>query len=265
MQHSGEINDIGFSPSFNCYSGDNLTSTAAAKVSREIKQEHASEFQEFSDIEEEDFEFSFEYSGEKFSSKDLAIEGRILLPIFNTDLVTKDDVDHDDSSAIIPVEKMLPSDSDDTPSSSSSEAEELENTSSGTFCVSWRKAGARSPAHSHIKKSRSTGSDESGSRRWKIKDILRRSNSLGKETVYFLCPKMVEASCKKRLAKSGEGPKATGLKSKTASSASIHELFYVQKLAEQKGGNMKSYLPYRQDILGFKVHINGNSNKKLPF
>ncbi|KAK9067290.1 hypothetical protein SSX86_014616 [Deinandra increscens subsp. villosa] len=257
MQISGEINDIGVSPSFSCYSNDNLTSTAAAKVSREAREE---QFHEFSAINEEDFEFSFEYSGEQFSSEELAFEGRILLPIFNTDLVTKDDVDHDDSSAVIPLEKMLPGDSSD-------ESEELDDAAaaSGTFCVTWRKADVRSPVPDHIKKSRSTGSDESGSRRWKIKDILRRSNSAGKETVYFLCPKRVEASCKKGSVKSVVVPKGAGNKPKLASSPSIHELFYVQKRAEQKGGRVKSYLPYRQDILGFKVHVNGDANKKLPF
>ncbi|XP_076957985.1 uncharacterized protein LOC143633601 [Bidens hawaiensis] len=251
MQNS---NDIGFSPSFSCYSNHNTTSTAAAKVSREVK-----DF-EFADINEEDFEFSVEFSGEKFSTEELALEGRILLPIFNTDLVSKDEVDHDD---VIPLDALLPSDSDDTMSSTSSEAaEDLEDhVSSRTFCVSWRH---RSSGPAHVKKSRSTGSEDSHSRRWKIKDILRRSNSSGNETMFFLCPKRVEASCKKGLVKSVEGPKAA-VKSKTASPPSIHELFYVHKRGEQKGSKMKSYLPYKQDILGFKVHVKGDSNKKLPF
>lgn len=249
MQKSGEFNDIEFSPSFNCYSYDNDASKAAAKVSRE--------FQEFNDIDEEDFEFSFEFSGEKLSTNELASEGRIVLPIFNTDLVTMDDVDvdHTASSDVIPLANMLQNDSEETPPSFSlSEAEELEDTSSGTFCVSWRKAEVKSGGPTLIKKSRSTGSEEIGSRKWRIKDIIRRSNSLGKETMYLLCPKKVEIARKTR-------PKLTGT---LASSPSIHELFYVQKRAE-KGGKMKSYLPYKQDILGFKVHINANSNKKLPF
>ncbi|KAI3761932.1 hypothetical protein L1987_52355 [Smallanthus sonchifolius] len=256
MQTTGEINDLGFSPSFNCYSSESLTSAAAARVSREVKQEQAAE-SEFSDIDEEDFEFSLEFSGEEFSAKELALSGRILLPIFNTDLVTKDEVDHDDPSVMIPLQNLLPGDGEESSEYSSSEVDELENTSSGTFCVSWRKSEVKSPI---VTKSRSTGSDESGSRRWKIKDILRRSNSLGKETVFFLCPKRVESSCKKRAVKSADAPKVAGkLK------PSVHELFYVQKRAEQKGGKMKSYLPYRQDLLGFKVHINGNASKKLPF
>ncbi|KAK1432772.1 hypothetical protein QVD17_09672 [Tagetes erecta] len=263
MQNSGETNNIGFSPSFNCYSDVNQTSNAATKVSSEVKEEHAAEFQEFSDIDEEDFEFSFEFSREKFSTNELASEGRILLPIFNTDLVTKDDldVDHNDSSAVIPLAELLQNDSEKIPlSSSSSEVEESKDTdvSSGMFCVSWRKCETKSPAQ--IKKSKSTGFEQSGSRRWKIKDIIRRSNSLGKETIFFLCPKKVKAARKTR-------PKLTR-KSMMGSSPSIHEMFYVQKRTEkEKEGKMKSYLPYKQDILvlGFKVHINGNSNKKLPF
>ncbi|KAF5792165.1 hypothetical protein HanRHA438_Chr09g0414881 [Helianthus annuus] len=247
MQHS---DDTWFAPSFNSYSTDNPTSIAAAKVSRE-----------FSDIEEEDFEFSLEFSGEKFSIKDLAFEGRILVPIFNTDLATKDEIDHDD---VIPLENLLASDSEETDTySSSSEASEMEDT--GTFRVTWGKSEPRSPGPGQVKKSRSTGSEESESRRWKIKDIFRRSNSSGEETMFFLCPKRFEALCKKGLVKPGGASSKAAGKVKTASSPSVHELFYVQKRAERNGGKVKSYLPYRQEILGFKVHIKGNANKKLPF
>ncbi|KVH92873.1 uncharacterized protein LOC112515623 [Cynara cardunculus var. scolymus] len=269
MQLTGEINDITVSPSFNCYSSDSLTAKAAAKVSREVEQERIDEFQEFSEVDEEDFEFSLEFAGEEFSAEELALAGRLLFPIFNSDLVTKDEVDrvvkevddeHDVDSLIIPLHKLFVDDSDESrSSSSSSEVDDLEDRPSGTFCVSWRKANAGSPTLA--KKSRSTGS---GSRTWKIKDLLRRSNSTGSETVFFLCPKRVEASNRKRYGKSREVRKVTG-KSKTASSPSFHELFYVQKRAEQKGEKMKSYLPYRQDLLGFSVKVNGSGNKKLPF
>ncbi|PWA49098.1 hypothetical protein CTI12_AA484880 [Artemisia annua] len=268
MKMTKEINDIGFSPSFSCYSSDSLTSSAAAKVSREFMHQHAADLQELSDVEEEDFEFSLEFAGEEFSFEELALSGRVLLPIFDTDLVTKDDVESEvkeldsinSSSLIIPLEKMLISDTGDAMSYSSEEAEQVEDISTGTFCVTWR-----SGAHAHIKKSKSTGSvSESGSRRWKVKDILRRSNSAGKETAFFLCPKRVEESNKKRAIKSAEAPKRDG-KSKKGSSPSVHELFYVQKRAEQKGDKTRSYLPYRQAILGFQVQVNGNCNKKLPF
>ncbi|KAI3670064.1 hypothetical protein L6452_41662 [Arctium lappa] len=271
MQLAGEINDIAVSPSFNCYSDDSPTATAAAKVIREVVNEQVDEFQEFSEVDEEDFEFSLEFAGEEFSAKELALAGRLLFPIFNSDLVTKDEVgrvvkevDHDQvvSDAIIPLHKLFVDDSDESRSSSSSEVDDLEDRSSGTFCVSWRKANAGSPTLE--KKSRSTGSG-SGSRTWKIKDLLRRSNSTGSETVFFLCPKRVEASNRKRFGKSGEVRKVAGKSKTTASSPSFHELFYVQKRAEQKGEKMKSYLPYRQDLLGFSVKVNGTGNKKLPF
>ncbi|GKA70292.1 hypothetical protein Tco_0776356 [Tanacetum coccineum] len=272
MQMDNQMDDIGFAPSFNCYASDSLTSKAAAKVSREFQDE-------LSDVEEEDFEFSLEFAGEKYSAQELALSGRILLPIFDTDVVTKDEVESevkelddktDSDSLIIPLEKLLISETGDPVSYSSEEAEKaekedgIEKRASKTFCVTWRKPRN----HAAIKKSRSTGSEsDSGSRKWRITDILRRSNSAGKESVFFLCPQRVEASNKKRAAvKSREGSNAGG-KPKMRSSPSVHELFYVQKREEQKGDKKRSYLPYRQAILGFQVQVNGNANgnKKLPF
>jgi hypothetical protein len=267
-----QMDDIGFAPSFNCYATDSLTSKAAAKVSREFQDDL------LSDVEEEDFEFSLEFGGEKYSAKELALSGRILLPIFDTDLVTKDEVESevkeklddktDSDSLIIPLEKLLISETGDPVSYSSEEAEkaekedDFEKRASKTFCVSWQKPRH----HAAIKKSRSTGSEsESGSRKWRITDILRRSNSAGKESVFFLCPQRVEASNKKRAAV--KGSKAGGKPKMMSSSPSVHELFYVQKREEQKGDKKRSYLPYRQAILGFQVQVNGNANgnRKLPF
>nr|XP_043618054.1 uncharacterized protein LOC122589796 [Erigeron canadensis] len=279
MQTLSETNDISYSPSFSFYS---LTSATADRVSHEIKQEQYDEFDhDFNNYveeeQEDDFEFSLRFGGEEFSKKELALAGRILLPIFDTDLVTKDeldnhvvkDLDHNKynnpSTDIIPIDEMLTHDTDESLySSSSSETDDLEDKVRGTFCVSWRKPAEMrsSPKYNHIRKSKSTGSEPKNvSRKWKVSDILRRSNSDGKETLFFLCPKSVEASNKKRFAKSSEGPKVA----KTGSSPSVHELFYVHKRAEHKGDKMKSYLPYRKDILGFRVYVNGDGNKKLPF
>lgn len=272
MQLMAEMDNIGFSPSFSCYSNDSLTSMAAAKVSCEaIEEEHAAEFQEFSDCDEDGFEFSFDFSGEEYSPNELSLAGRIPFPIFNRDLTTMDEVVqvdreikevvHDDPSVIISLENLFLDHREDTPSSSSSEAEELEDRNSRTFCVSWRKAGGGLPALGDCKKSKSTGS---GSKGWRIKDIFGRSNSAGKDMILFLCPKKIDASKQKRRVNSGEVRKVPG-KSKTTSSQSVHELFYVQKKAEQKGDKMKSYLPYKKDLLGFFINVNGIWNKKLPF
>ncbi|KAI3768725.1 hypothetical protein L2E82_19555 [Cichorium intybus] len=270
MQPTAEIDDIGLSPSFNCYSNYSLTSMAAAKVSDEVIEEQAAGFPKFSDGDEEDFEFSLDFTGDNYLPKELSLSGRILFPIFNRDLVTKDEVDrtveevvHEDSSVIISLKKLFVGDGEGALSSSSSEAEELEleERPSGTFCMSWRKADVRSPTLAECKKSSSTGS---GLRKWRIKDILCRSNSAGKEMVLFLCPKKVDALKQKRIVNSSEVRKVAG-KSKTTSSKSVHELFYVQRKAEQKGDKMKSYLPYRKDLVGFFVNVNGLRNKKSPF
>ncbi|KAI3811633.1 hypothetical protein L1987_21359 [Smallanthus sonchifolius] len=84
----------------------------------------------------------------------------------------------------------------------------------------------------------STGSTSHGSRRWKILSSRRRSNT-------------EEVAWKQ--------------KTTTSSSPSFHELFYLKRGAEQKGDKMKSFLPYKQDLLGFFVNINRIRNKKSLF
>nr|GEZ03379.1 hypothetical protein [Tanacetum cinerariifolium] len=226
MQMINEINDFGFSPSFSCYSSDSLTSSAAAKVSREFMQQHAAGLQELSDVEEEDFEFSLEFTGEEFSFEEPALSGRVLLSIFDTDLVTKDEVE--------------------------TEVKELDNINSSSVIV---PLTLEVPCPIPQKKRNKLKIYLLEHSVWKVKDILRRSNSAGNETAFFLCPKRVEESNKKHAIKSAEAPKRAG-KSKTGSFPSVHELFYVQKRAEQKGDKARSFLPYRQAILGFQVQVN---------
>ncbi|KAL2528871.1 hypothetical protein Fot_21472 [Forsythia ovata] len=145
----------------------------------------------------------------------------------------------------------------DTPSSSSSEADELETLPPGTYCM-WRpKAVESSP--SQCKKSKSTGS---ASKRWKFRDLLRRSYSDGKDSLVFLTPKHKEEKSKEienskhsttKRVSSGIG----GAKSAAKSASSPHEAFYVQNRTIKEGDKKKSYLPYRQDLVGFFANANG--------
>ncbi|XP_020203215.1 uncharacterized protein LOC109788799 [Cajanus cajan] len=135
---------------------------------------------------------------------------------------------------------------DDSPSCSSSEVEdELENVPPGTYCVWKPKATAALPC----RKSKSTGS--SSSRRWKLLDLLRRSNSEGKESVVFLTP-----SAKK---KDGGGKKVAasgGGERKLTAAVSAHEALYVRNREMRREDKRRSYLPYRQDLVGFCVNLN---------
>ena len=254
MQLQEEINDLMSSPSFNCYYSDSLTAMAAAKVSREFKQEQV---HELSYVNEEDFEFSVELSDVELNSgKQIDLEDpQFVFPIFDNEKLTKDDaVEEIDiaSSFRIQVQKLFVDDVEESSSSSSVEASELETRHSGIFCM-WRSKP--DVAYSPLTKSKKSSSTGSGLRRWRIWNLLRRNRSEGKASAFLLWHKKVETSKQKWNARSDEINRVAG-KLKTPSSPSFHELFYVQKRAEQKGDKMKTFLPYKQDLLGFFVKIN---------
>ncbi|CAH1420662.1 unnamed protein product [Lactuca virosa] len=257
MQLQEEISDLMSSPSFNYYYSDSLTAMAAAKVSREFKQEQAAQFHELSYVDEEDFEFSMELSDEELNSgKPIDLEDRqFVFPIFDNEKLTKDyaveEIDNA-SSFRIQVQKLFVDDVEESSSSSSVEAYELEARHSGIFCM-WRSKP--DVAYSPLTKSKKSSSTGSGLRRWRIWNLLRRNRSEGKASAFLLWHKKVETSKQKWNVKSDEITRVAG-KLKTPSSPSFHELFYVQKRAEQKGDKMKTFLPYRQDLLGFFVKIN---------
>ncbi|GJT02451.1 reverse transcriptase domain-containing protein [Tanacetum coccineum] len=258
MQSQREIEYSGVSPSFSCYSSENLTSKAVAKVIQEQLAEH---FNELGVINEDDFEFSFE---EVISShKDMDSKSGPVFPIFSRDLdsevISKDEKIDVSVSIITPLRKLFIDEEFVSSSYSLSESEEansdneLENIPSETFCV-WRpktESGSSSPAMTKCKKSSSTGS---GSKRWCIRYLLKRSNSEGEQQ-----PKVSLISKQKR--SSGEVSKDVArLKGKTPA----HELFYVQRRAENEIVKRKSFLPYRQDLVGLFGNVN-RTGKMPPF
>ncbi|XP_076928985.1 uncharacterized protein LOC143593152 [Bidens hawaiensis] len=214
----GENADSGSSPSFSCYSSsDSITSTAIAKV---ISEEHAARLHI---IDDQDFEFG------------LVLNDEIaFFPLFNRN---SKDHETDASSITGAFEKLLIDQPEESSSCSSSEADELEHLPSGTFCVSHM---------TRCKKSSSTGS---GSKRWRFRYFLRRSNSEGKEPMVLL-------TSKKEKRNPGEVSKVA--------QTPVHEQFYVQRRAENEVGKRKSYLPYMKDLVGLFGNVNG-MGKMLPF
>ncbi|KAI3699804.1 hypothetical protein L2E82_44352 [Cichorium intybus] len=256
MEQQGKIEGSGLSPSFSFYSSDTSTSMAATKV---IREEQAARFHETGDVDEGDFEFSLDFSEEEISANEIDSRGWTVFPVFNRDLLVKDEVKtmddeiHASDSIINPLRKLFIDEREESTSCSSSEADELETVPSGTYCV-WRpKAdGGSSPDLTKIKKSSSTGS---GSKRWRIRYLLRRSNSEGKDPMVLLTPKKVDSPKQKR--NSSEVSKVAGrLKSQTP----LH--FYMQTRAENEAGKKKSFLPYRQ--VGLFTNVSGMA-KMLPF
>ncbi|AES74494.1 hypothetical protein MtrunA17_Chr6g0450611 [Medicago truncatula] len=113
------------------------------------------------------------------------------------------------------------------------------------------------------KKSNSTGSSSSSSSssRWKFLSLLRRSKSDGKESLNLLTP--VKKENLKKL-NSGEknvaGKKIPVTEKKTPATVSAMEVFYRRK----KESRVKSYLPYKKELIGFSVGFNANIGRGFP-
>ncbi|KAH7510733.1 uncharacterized protein LOC107428719 [Ziziphus jujuba] len=234
--------------------------------------------------EEEEEEFSFACTnpeGSPTSAADLFQNGEIrpVFPIFNRDLLFADSYDGESStgkeSAALwsPLKKLFVEEefnnNNNNPSSSASESEELEGIPQGTYCE-WSGKTA-------CKKSNSTGF----SKIWRLRDLVHRSNSDGKDAFVFLntnsatrsrqsneSVKKMEMEEKERKSSSSASSKTTTVKSKANKSktaSSVHEKHYVRNRAKKEGDKRRSYLPYRQDLVGFFTNVNGMSRNVHPF
>ncbi|KAG8366869.1 hypothetical protein BUALT_Bualt16G0012800 [Buddleja alternifolia] len=241
MNSSQYQEDAYMCPSFNSYSCDRLAETAV-RVAAESSN---------AAVGDDDFEFTSLREDEDVSADEFA-QIKPIFPVFNRDLLLGHDhgasigenkpSDHQ-SSVAIPLRDLFLDDRDSC--SSSSEADELESVPEGTYCV-WRPKLTDSPLPNQCKKSKSTGS---ASKRWKLPDFLKRSNSegQGKGNFVFLAPKSREEK-PKRLIKGAAGGGLSG------GAASAHEELYIRNRAIKEGGKKKSYLPYR---VGFFASVNG--------
>ncbi|CAK9154289.1 unnamed protein product [Ilex paraguariensis] len=234
--------DLSVCPSFNSYSSGRLADIAV-RVSEELRHESELGDNEAQRIDssndrngeqDDDFEFALVRGDTDALADEIFYDGQIrpVFPIFNRDLLENDADDReikasDDVSSIrIPLRNLFVREREEgehepePPSSSSSEVDELESVPEGTYCV-WRpKVVESSP--SECKKSNSTGS---ASKRWKIRDLLRRSNSDGKDSFVFLTPKAREEKHPKEKKNTGEFVKVSGepKSSSSSSSSSAHE------------------------------------------
>ncbi|KAL3631005.1 hypothetical protein CASFOL_023989 [Castilleja foliolosa] len=217
--------------------------------------EEAEEEEEDEIEEEEEEEFAFSCGGENMSpiaAEDIFIDGQIkpIFPFFNRDLFSPGE----DLPMRPPVKKLFVEISEIGSMTSSSQV------NAGSRCEwSDRKAVEVSPEI--CKKSNSTGS----SKIWKLKGLLGRSNSDGRDTYVFLnkghAPPVAKGDKKKGLK---ERVKGKGKKGKTASLMSPHEVYLKSKAAKEE--RRRSYLPYRPELMGFFTNLNGGLSKNVhPF
>lgn len=265
-----ESSDLSFCPSFNSYSSNRLADVAA-EVTSELRQERR--LLDGDGGPDDDFEF---VSVSRDTDDVVVVDGQIgpVFPVFNRDLLSKNqaqaDVDHDEQTLRLPLKQLFLEERD--PTTSEDEEEEvddgLEGVPPGTYCV-WTPNNSNSAkgAPSRCKKSNSTGtkttgssSSSSGSRRWRILNLLRRSKSEGKDSFVFLTPKKEEIRPQKA---HRDEPRSKEKKEKTVSSA--HEAFYARNRAVKEGDKRRTYLPYRQDLVGFWANVGALGKTMPPF
>ncbi|KAG6412204.1 hypothetical protein SASPL_124874 [Salvia splendens] len=139
-----------------------------------------------------------------------------------------------------------------TSSCSSSDADELDGVPADSYCV-WRPPN-KAEAEAQCKKSSSTGSN---SKRWKfkVKDLLNRSRSEGSKDDFS-----VLNSSKKQSEDRGKvAPVSGGGKVKSAAAPPL------PPLPVHGGEKRRSYLPYKQDLVGLFANVNGFSKNLQPF
>lgn len=259
--------ELSVCPSFNSYSSDKLADIAVKVVDADNYGRNRGE--ELDD----DFEF---VSVSRAGDDVVVVDGQIgpVFPVFNRDLINRSRLqgneDHDGRSLRVPLKKLFVEERDPTTSfSSSSEEEEgegdLEGVPPGTYCV-WTPNNNNSAkaSPSQCKKSNSTGTKTTGSsssaasKRWRLSNLLRRSNSEGKEAFVFLTPKKEEIRPEIKAVNRELGSKEK--KVKTVSSA--HEAFYARN---RQGDKRRTYLPYRQDLVGFWANVGALGKTFPPF
>uniref|UniRef100_A0A2P2QLD1 Uncharacterized protein MANES_06G104800 n=1 Tax=Rhizophora mucronata TaxID=61149 RepID=A0A2P2QLD1_RHIMU len=234
-------------------------------------QNDEAEEEEDEDENENNDEFEFavvwrETGSSPISADEIFFNGQIrpIYPLFNTDLLSNEErelsIPHITASNQTTTSKrsersslgkLLDEDRGEATtitmttnsSCSSSEADELDGVSPSTYCVWAPRKAIEDKDHQKCKKSHSTGS----SKRWKLRDLVFRSNSDGKETFVFLAP-----PSKKSLRLLG-GYRGTENNSK--------------KRQEVKDGDKRrSFLPFRHDLLGlFTDNVDGLNKNLQPF
>ncbi|XP_010554043.1 PREDICTED: uncharacterized protein LOC104823942 [Tarenaya hassleriana] len=253
-----------FCPSFSSYSGDRHTEVAD-RVGREVVGEsddcrmEKSRVVECEGDNDDDVEFEFVDLRTDPDTAAASAYGGLLFPVFDQNLISdsygvgSDGGNSEDSAATVTnsVRDLFRRDRDDPAtqpppqsSSSSSSDDELEGIPNEIYCP-WKPArstAVMSPSRC-CKKSNSTGSSSTSTwsvKRWRIRDLLRRSRSDGRHSMVFLNSKTVNEN--ERGIRNEEYSKKEKV--------SAHEKFYLRNRAIKEVERRKSYLPYKQHLFG---------------
>ncbi|XP_008801812.1 uncharacterized protein LOC103715832 [Phoenix dactylifera] len=267
--------------------GDRLAAAVESPEKISAAPELDYEVEDDDDDTSEDFEFAFVIKDPNSSSAITADEifsnGQIrpVYPVFNRDLLLADGGGCGrgggpvgEKSVRLPLRTLLIEERNASSSSSSSEMEELDGIPPETYCV-WTP-GSVPPSPPRCKKSSSTGS----SFRWRIRDLVGRSRSDGKEKFVFLAaeernPGRSSEKKKKVEAAAEEGEKKVeerrgakkGGKATEVDMVTAHRIYYGSRSGggQTAKGGRRSFLPYKPDLVGFFANVNGLSRTHHPY
>lgn len=287
MMQAAEASHISPSPSFNSYSSETLAQIAA-RVIQEFRTTDPSSLSDdplFDSWQQDDdndhreaaagdgdddgdFEFAFvsrDSHSSPVSADDIFCNGQIrpMYPLFDRTLldeavstVVSSSPTTDETAARrrrLPLRKLMFEERETgSCSSSTSEAEDadLDGVAPGTYCVWDPKSSSSSSLGKPCKKSSSAGSS---SKRWKLRDLLPRSHSDGKEP-----PVIFTAAASKRNNKVAHESKPSSGGNNNAGVVSV----------EKEAGDeskRKPSLPYRQEFIGLFTNVNGVGRNLRPF
>ncbi|KAF8088394.1 hypothetical protein N665_0543s0005 [Sinapis alba] len=238
-----------YSPSFSTYSGDNLV-----KIAERVGGDH------YKEKGDDSFEFATLQTVQEPPSS-------LAFPVFDK---KREDV-------VTPLKDLFLRENEESPpqetysSSDDEEEEELEMIPSEIYCP-WTPA--RSPVvemTSPCRKSKSTGSSSTSTwsrKRWRIRNLLKRSRSDGKESLEFLNSSSpvnnVDEPPPSSSPKNKEKVKSKS-KKKEKEKVSAHEKFYLRNKAMKEEDKRKSYLPYKQELVGLFSNIHRHGKALPPF
>lgn len=237
-----------------------------------------------SDENDEEFEFPSIFSepnSSSISADEIFYNGQIkpIYPVFNKNVLLYDDHGFqnkkglkDDSKPPTsttrrrqPLRKLMIEEEREaaTTSSFSFETDELEGLPPESFCVWVPKNTATDESTRNCKKISSTGS----SKRWRLRNFLNRSNSLGKDTFVLLS---VPNKNKTEMGSSVNDVNA-GKETEMEFPGAGEELesneggdcTCEKKKEEDKRKTL--LLPYKKDIMGILTNVNGLSRNLRPF
>ncbi|KAK1435775.1 hypothetical protein QVD17_01544 [Tagetes erecta] len=254
------------SPSFTAHSSNNLADIAA-RVVQEFRNQNThlhDDIYSFDDDlnhlyidnepdynptqndEDEEFEFAI-------SADDIFFNGEILprYPLFDRSLLL-DDVtvtakSNDSKRTRQPLGKLFIEERE-TASCSSSESDDLDGVSPETYCI-WK------PKDESCNKSNSTGNS---SKRWKLRNLLRRSNS----DIHMTARKNAPVIVFRQINTRSEKVKKVEKTAKVKPAPVTDEVKSANKFEANRVG---SYLPYKQDLVGVFANVNGLSRNLRPF